>query len=71
MICNGYISDSLCVVLCGMLQSSHVVFVYPNADWHIKEIQFDLLVLSLTKADIAILFIYSLLHNSPNDDVRS
>lgn len=54
-----------------MLQSSHVVFVYPNADWHIKEIQFDLLVLSLTKADIAILFIYSLLHNSPNDDVRS
>lgn len=57
------------VVLCGML--SHVVLVSPNADWHIKEIQFDLPLLSLTEADTAILFIYPLLHNSPYDDVCS
>lgn len=42
-----------------------------NADQHLEEIQFDLSFLPSEEIDLTILFIYSILHYSPNDNVCS
>ena len=68
-VCDSIRSIRLCHAPC----FNHLTLcsVSPNTDWHMEEIQLDLPVLSATKADITVLFIYTFLHYSSDDDVRS
>lgn len=45
--------------------------IWLDADKHMEEGQFDISFLPFEEVGIAILFIHSVLHNPPNDNVHS